>query len=362
MLHSSPSFTTSQSHYLRPITAVLLALSVWGSAFAQETRPYALRIIGGLAGLNQYTRNEEPFWTQELPRLSGGRFTAEIIPFDRTGVPGGDMVRLIQLGVVPFGTILLSSVAAYYPQFAAPDLAGLNPNIATLKLNLAAFRPYLETTLRTRYKIEVLAIYVYPAQVVFCKQPLSNLSDLAGRRVRVSSISQSDFIGALGATPILTGFAQIKGSLASNQTDCAITGTMSGNTLGLYELTSHVYSMPITWGLAFFGANEDAWEAMPPDLKALLRQEMPKLEHDIWAESERETTEGLACNKGAPGCSSGRRGHMTEVTPSASDEKRSQALFVKVVLPQWVKRCGVTCADLWNQTIGKVQNVTAAPP
>jgi TRAP-type C4-dicarboxylate transport system substrate-binding protein len=347
------------------ITAILIALSLGGVASAQQPapRPYTLSVIGGLAGLNQYTRNEQPFWTQELLRLSGGRFTATIVPFDRTGVPGGDMVRLIQLGVVPFGTILMSSVAAYYPQFGAPDLAGMNPDMATLKRNVAAFRPYLETQLRTRYKIEVLAVYVYPAQVVFCKRPLTNLSDLAGRRVRVSSVTQSDFIGALNATPVLTGFAQVKSSLAANEIDCAVTGTMSGNTVGLQELTTHIYSLPITWGLAFFGANRDAWDAMPPDLKALLRQELPKLEQTIWAESERETAEGLACNTGAPRCTSGRRGKMIEVTPTAQDAKKSQELFINVVLPQWIKRCGPTCADLWNRTMGPVQNIVApAPP
>jgi TRAP-type C4-dicarboxylate transport system substrate-binding protein len=365
MPHLPQPLTRRPPSCLRQITALLLALGLWGTACAQDKppRPHTLSIIGGLAGLNQYTRNEEPFWTKELPRLSEGRFTAEITPFDRTGVPGGDMLRLIQLGVVPFGTLLLSSVAAYYPQFSAPDLAGLSPDIATLKRNLAAFRPFLETELRLRYKIEVLAIYVYPAQVVFCKQPFKDMSDLAGRRIRVSSITQSDFIGALGATPVLTGFAQIKSGLTANQIDCAITGSMSGNTVGLHELTSHVYAMPINWGLAIFGTNGDAWDAMPPELRAILRNELPKLERSIWAESERETTDGLACNRGAPSCTSGQRGNMTEVLPSAQDDKKRKELFVKAVLPQWIKRCGAPCADVWNRTIGPVQNIPApAPP
>jgi TRAP-type C4-dicarboxylate transport system substrate-binding protein len=348
----------------RQVTATLVALTLLNNAYAQPKAPlpFELRVIGGLAGLNQYTRNEEPFWTKELPRLSGGRFTADIVPFDRTGVPGGDVLRLIQLGVVPFGTIMLSSISAYYPQFAAPDLAGLNPDIATLKRNLAAFRPFLETELRLHYKIEVLAVYVYPAQVVFCKQPLSRLSDLAGRRVRVSAITQSDFIGALGATPVLTSFDQIKNGLLNNQLDCAITGTMSGNTVGLHELTTHVYSMPINWSLAIFGTNGAAWDAMPPDLRALLRHELPKLERNIWAESERESADGLACNRGAPSCSNGQRGHMTEVPPAAGDDKKRQDLFVNAVLPQWIKRCGATCADIWNRTIGPVQHITAPTP
>ena len=88
--------------------------------------------------------HEEPFWTRELARLSGGKFDADIVPFDRAGVPAGDMLRLIQLGVVPFGTTQMSSLSAPFPQYTAADLAGLNPDMASLKKNVAAFRPYLE--------------------------------------------------------------------------------------------------------------------------------------------------------------------------------------------------------------------------
>jgi len=178
--------------------------------------PYKLRIVGGLASINQYIRQEEPFWSKELSRMSGGRFDAEIVPFDRAGVPGTEMLRLLQLGVVPFGTTLMSSFTAQYPEYTAPDLAGLNPDIATLKSTLAAFRPYLEKSLRDQHGVEALAVYVYPAQVVFCKKPLRGLADLAGRRTRVSSSTQADFVGALGGIPVLTGFAQIVPSLTAS--------------------------------------------------------------------------------------------------------------------------------------------------
>ena len=58
------------------------------------------------------------------------------------------MLRLLQFGAVPFGTALMSSFSAQYPEYTAPDLAGLNPDIATLRATLAAFRPYLEKALR----------------------------------------------------------------------------------------------------------------------------------------------------------------------------------------------------------------------
>jgi hypothetical protein len=126
------------------IVTALLATLAWAcslSAAAQADAPQHLRIVGGLAGVNQYTRHEEPFWTTELPRLARGKLSAEIVPFDRAGIRGQEMLRLIQLGVVPFGTALLSVSSAQEPELSAPDLAGLNPDIATLRRVTTAFRP-----------------------------------------------------------------------------------------------------------------------------------------------------------------------------------------------------------------------------
>ncbi|WP_206041380.1 TRAP transporter substrate-binding protein DctP [Rhodococcus sp. SRB_17] len=324
---------------------------------APDAAVLRLRVVGGLAGVNQFTRWEQPFWTQELARLSGGRFTADIVPFDRAGVPDVEMLRLLQLGVVPFGTMLMSAMATQYPQYTAPDLAGLNPDMASLRASVAAFRPYLEKTLRERHGVEALAIYVYPAQVLFCKRPLTALADLAGRRTRVSSTTQADFVGAVGGVAVHTSFAQIAGALQSGNIECAITGTTSGRAVGLHTLTSHLYAMPLNWGLAIFGANRNAWDALPPELRAVLRRELPRLEARIWRESERETTESLACHSGAPSCASAAKGAMALVPVSAQDERRRVEIFRATVLPRWLMRCADGCADLWKYTIGEARGI-----
>ena len=48
-----------------------------------------------------------------------------------------------------------------------------HPDIASLRASVAAFRPYLEQTLRKEQGVELLAVYVYPAQVLFCRTPLT---------------------------------------------------------------------------------------------------------------------------------------------------------------------------------------------
>ena len=342
-----------------PWAALALAWGLQSVGLAAEPPQYQFRVVGGLAGVSQYTQWEEPFWSRELPRMSGGRFKADIVPFDRAGVPRDDMLRLLQLGVVPFGTVLMGSMTANYPQYTAPDLAGLNPDSASLKLSVAAFRPFLEKSLREQHGVQLLALYVYPAQVVFCKKPFAALADLSGRRVRVSSAAQADFVGALGATPVHTAFAQIVSSVQAGSIDCAITGTLSGNGLGLQAVTSHMHAMPLNWGVALFAANLSAWEALPADLRTLLRKELPLLEAAIWEESERDTAQGIACNTGQSACTKGVKGNMVLVPISAQDERKRQDIFVSTVLPRWLQRCGPRCAEIWNQTIGPARGLPA---
>lgn len=351
------------------VTNRLLALclgsalvAAWAPVCAQTADAPALRIVGGLAGINQFTRHEEPFWTHRLPALSNGRYRAEVVPFDRAGLRSQEIPSLMQIGAVPFGTVLLSQAPPKDVDLAAPDLAGLNPDIVALRRSVAAFRPHLQAALRERYGAELLAVYTYPAQVTYCRGAWQGLDGLRGRRVRTSSATQSDWIEALGGTPVVTPFAEITTNLKAGHLDCAITGTMPGNTIGLDRLTTHLNTMAVSWGLSVFAASGAAWAALPEDLRELLRRELPRLEREIWDDAERETQEGIACNTGASGCLKGRRGAMDLAPTLPADENRRRELFARTVLPRWVQRCGAKCVDIWNRTLAPSSGVTARLP
>jgi hypothetical protein len=134
---------------------------------------------------------------------------------------------------------------------------------------------------------------------------------------------------------------------------------MSGNVIGLHEVTSHVHTMAANWGLAVFGANASAWQAVPADLRVTLQAQLRRLEEAIWADADRETGEGLACNRGAPECLNGRKGRMTVVTETPADVRRWREILVSTVLPRWVQRCGSSCAVVWNDTLGPVTGIQA---
>lgn len=346
-----------------PGLAALALLGLGGlTALAQQPNTRQLQIVGGLAGVSQYVKFEQPFWQKEIAERSGGRITATIRPLDSGSLRSQEMLQLMRLGVVPFGTALLSVVAGEQPELNAVDLPVLNPDMATLRRTVAAFRPYLEKTLRERYDIELLGIYTYPAQVLFCTRAFSGLGDLTGRKVRTSSVGQSELMAALGAVPVQTPFAQIVSALRGHVADCAITGTLSGYEIGLRGAATHVHAMAISWGVSMFGANRAAWASLPAEAQETIRAGVADLETRIWTQAEADTLRGLVCNVGAQGCPDTPEGGpggppMTLVPTSEADAARRRELLTTVVLPRWIERCGQACARAWDATVGPVHAI-----
>jgi TRAP-type C4-dicarboxylate transport system substrate-binding protein len=342
------------------LSAVTLAAPL--PAAAQASAPVQIDVVGGLAGVSQYERLEQPFWSSRVPEITGGRVQAQIVPFDRSGVRGQEMLQLLRLGVVSFGNVLLGLAATDEPELNVVDLPLLSPDIAALARAVALWRPRLEAVLQDRFGIRLLAVYTYPSQVVFCREPFNGLSNLAGRRVRTSSVGQSELVTALGATPVVIPFSEIVSSVRTGVVACAITGAKSGNAIGLHEVTTHVSNLGISWGVSVFAANQDAWDALPTEVQQQLQQGLAELERRVWEDADRETREGLACNAGQAGCTTGRLGRMSIVEERRQDNAWRLRLLADSVVPNWVRRCGQECAATWNRYMAPALGIAAKVP
>src|SRR5690606_21227589 len=117
-------------------------------------------------------------------------------------------------------------------------------------------------------------------------------------------------------------FAGIAQAMKAGVVECAVTGTLSGGSVGLLEASSHIHAMTLTWGVSIFGANQEAWDSLPEDIRTTIRQGLERLEETIWDSAARETGEGLDCSAGKPTCMSGARGNLTIVPVTPADDAR----------------------------------------
>lgn len=343
---------------MKTIVAALVGTLIAGSAFAQELPKTQLRIVGGLSNLTAYNDYEKPFWTKTIPELSKGQVTAEIKGFNEMGLKGPELMRLMSQGVVEFGTATLSYFASDNPINEAIDLAGLAPDVKTARAVTDAFEPIYAKIYGDGAKVKVLGISPYPAQVLFCNAEIRSLADLKGKKVRTSGRSQAEFVEAMGGSSVTMAFGEVVPALQNKVVDCAITGSLSGYSAKWYEVSTHLYALPINWNQQIHAVNQKAWDKLDPKVRDFLQTSVKGLVNDIWNAAERQTEEGYACNSGAASCAQPVKGKMVLVQPTAADRE----LLARIrgdVINKWAARCSAECVSDFNATVGKVVGVTA---
>ncbi|WP_176849674.1 TRAP transporter substrate-binding protein DctP [Belnapia rosea] len=338
------------------VLALLLPL-----ALARAEAPsVTVKVLGFYTHAGLYAEFEEPFWTQRVPRLTEGRLQPSITPLDRAGIREAELLSFLRLGVLQVATVPLALAAGDDPELSIVDLPGLNPDLPSLRRNLLEWRRHLATVLEERYDIQMLALLVPTTQVLFCREPFSRLDDMAGRRIRVGSVAQGELLEALGGTATVMPLNLTPAALRDGKLDCAVTGPMPGNRIGLAQVTSHVSRLPLSWFVSAVAVNGATWRGLPEATRRALQAGIAELEAQVMDGAEAAIEDGFACNAGLPRCVGGIRGRMV-VVDEQWDEPERRRLLREVLLPRWVARCGADCAATWNRIAAPSVGMRAEP-
>jgi TRAP-type C4-dicarboxylate transport system substrate-binding protein len=340
------------------LTAALTA-GLAATAVAQDMPKTSLKVVGAWGNLTQYKSFEQPFWTRELAEKSGGAITAEITPFNEMGLKGAEIFRLMRLGVIDFGSTVLGYVAADDARNEAVDLAGLSPDVATARKVSDAYKPIYDKFYGERFGIKVLGVWPYSAQVLFCNGEIKGLADLKGKKVRTGNRTLAEFVEAFGGTGVTLAFNEVVPALQNKVVDCAITGTLSGNSAKWHEVSTHIYALPLGWSHVMHAVNLKRWNSLDPKVRDFLQAEIAGLEDRIWKAAAEETEQGYLCNAGKAECTMGTKATMTVVPVSDEDRALLKKALDEVVLPKWAARCQGDCVANWNDSVGKVVGLTA---
>lgn len=346
----------------RTMLAGALALAFAGlqGAQAQELPKTQLKVVGAWGNLSQYRNFEVPFWTKEIAERSGGAVSAEITPFNEMGLKGAEIFRLMRLGVIDFGSTVLGYVAGDDARNEAIDLAGLAPDIETARKISDAYKPVYDRFYGERFGIKVLGIWPYPAQVIYCNGEIKGLADLKGKKVRTAGRSLAEFVEAVGGVGVTMAFNEVVPAMQNKVVDCAITGTLSGNSAKWHEVSTHIYALPVGWSQVMHAVNLKRWNSLDPKVRSFLEKEIAGLEDRIWKATAEETQQGFDCNTGKDTCTMGTKAKMTLVPVSEADRTLLSDLLKNTIVPKWAARCPGDCVAQWNDTVGTAIGVKAA--
>lgn len=317
-----------------------------------------LNVIGNVSVTTQFRDIQKPFWTEEIPAMSGGKISVNFKGWNEMGLKGPEGLRLAQKGVTHFASFQLGHVSGEAPINDTTDLAGMSPTIQDFFEATQAFRPVLEKFYEDNFGLKILTMQSFQAQILYCRDELKSLADLKGRKIRSSGVSQSDFLSALGASGIPMSFGEVQQGLAKGVIDCAITGTLGGYSAKWYEGAKFLYTLPLNFASGVTAVNLEAWNGLDGDVRKLIEDAMPAHEKAMWDLNRSEGELGILCNTTGP-CPEGEPGGMKRIDATAADLELRRNILLETVLPRWADRCGAECAVQFNATIGKVNGLSA---
>lgn len=368
-----PKHGTTRMNYLTSLLAGG-ALCLMSFAAAQAQTAAAPTLPAGPAvsiqmvtqpgpALPQFTRVDVPMLREGVAARSNGRVNVTLASWPERNLNGPEILRLVRSGQVDIGAVPLNTVAGEVRLLDVVDLAGLNPTLDQARRVGAAVLPEVNQQLE-RFGVRALALYPFPAQVFFCRDRVTSLADLRGKRIRTGGGSSNDFVVAIGGQPTGIGFPEVYASLERGVVDCAITGTSSGNGARWYEVTQSLYALPLFWSVSMYLVNLDWWNRLDPQVRAFLEATMKEVEEAQWTLGLEATEDGVACNAGVrDGCRIGRLVEtrpMTVFRPSDADIATMRATLASTVLPAWVQRCGARCGELYTRLVAPITGVRLA--
>jgi len=327
---------------------------------AQDLPKTQFKVIGLNSPTPVSIYDEVPFWRKTITENSKGAVTADITPLDQMGVDDKTMLRLLKLGVMDFAGMDISKMAGDDPRFEGCDLAGLTLDADKARAACNAYRDVIDRQMQKNWNAKLLAFGGNTPQVFWCRTPVVNgLDDLKGKKVRVFNNTMRDFLGGLGATSVSMAFAEVVPALNNGVVDCAVTGSLSGNTAGWAEVAKSLYNMSLGWSINVLAVNLNTWNRLDPKLQAFVLNETKAYENKMWDTLKKATAEADNCNTNKQPCTLGKLATIQLVNVKPAEAETHKKLVEGAVLAGWAKRCGAECAKEWNATVGKSLGLTA---
>ncbi|HET6828538.1 MAG TPA: TRAP transporter substrate-binding protein [Ramlibacter sp.] len=337
--------------------ATLLAASM--AAGAADVKVVAVTQVSPT--LPQYTRVDQPLLRDGLQKASNGRIEVKLASWPEMNVGGPEVLRLVRSGQVDIAAVPLTTVSGDVPLLDGADLAGMNLEIGQARKVANALVPHANAELE-RLGIKLVATYPFSGQMLFCRKPIAQLTDIRNLKVRTFGPSSTELVKALGGQPVSMAFGEVYTALERGTVDCAITGSGSGNGVKWPEVTTHLYTQPLFWAVAGYFVNLSWWNKLAPVDRALIEKTLIEVQEKQWALGLEATLDGVACNVGrADGCKihTLAKKPMTEVVPAADVRATIQKELQEDVLPGWLKRCGEKCSKVYAEVLAPIVGVKA---
>lgn len=203
----------------------------------------------------------------------------------------------------------------------------------------AAMEPYMKAAFEKR-GVVFLGAYRYPAQLAFGTKPIESLADLDGRKMRVTSPEQGEFVRRFGGTPLTLGGSEVPTALQRGVVEGVFTAS-AGGAKNWHEMLPYNYRFPVNYNCSVIIANKAAFEKLSPSSQAKLRAIVTRIAPEITENFTKDEITQMTDQQ---------KGGMTIVAAKPDDIKHATAVMTPF-WDQWAAKGGPE----FEEALGKVR-------
>ncbi|WP_235039674.1 C4-dicarboxylate TRAP transporter substrate-binding protein [Vreelandella profundi] len=122
--------------------------------------------------------------------------------------------------------------------------------------------------------IVYLGAYSTPPYMMFCREPVRNLEELRGKRIRTAGSTVSAWVEQAGGTPVNVPSSEMYSGLDRGSLDCATNATNDLIDRSLWEVAEHTTLLPtgMYWSGPQWGFNEEFWSGLDDAQRDVFKQ------------------------------------------------------------------------------------------
>lgn len=232
---------------------------------------------------------------KRVEEKSGGRFLIEVVPIETIGFKNVDTLRVLQQGVVD-----AMNIVPYYAVRDEPLMGVFAPHGVlldadeNLKIVDAQYEIGAEILAENWGVVQVSRAPFGALRdlIIMSKEPVNTLEGLRKLKFRHFTKDGLEAFNNLGVSTQMVPSSELYLALKTGVVDAAVYGPTYGVSQSINEVTC-CYSYLSAFSMAYpfsIGVNQDVWESVPDDLKAVLTSEA----NAMWQESVDRWSRGEA--------------------------------------------------------------------
>lgn len=194
---------------------------------------------------------------------------------DLQGFWGGALGRdpfaqfdLVRSGVIDVAWILVGYTPGQFPALGVTELPFALSSGE--ECSVVGWRLHEEGLVGGLDGVHAITIWAPDVTNIFTEDPIDELADLEGMRLRTAGSTQALFVEAIGALPETLGSTEANEAMMRGTVDGMLQGWTGMNTFGSFEVTGAGHRVPLGCSAFLLLMNQDTWDGLPGDVQDVM--------------------------------------------------------------------------------------------